>query len=372
MFLSLMLAAQPPAYALDLSSCVTDDLSLPADIEVVKEAVLSVEVPGGGSGTAVFVTPSGTALTAAHVVGRATKVEVRTSKGLVLGASVVRVMEDVDLALLEVEGRGHSCLRPVDTRLPAGADVFAVGSPAGPALASSVSKGIVSGYPELDGRSFLQTDSSLNPGNSGGPIVDAHGRLAAIASWKVAGTDYEGLGFGVPFDVVEDVLASQPEGSERAGVEVQFESPRKGVTVGILHLASRSTTTAYGDVSLVRRQIEDLCVMPCVQTLEPGTYTWVAHGPSVEAVEYPARVGTEGDHTFVAKPRPSAVGAFGRGSAIVGLVTASLGATLWLTTDPFDSSDGLQYSPAITAAGGALALGGGGILLATKGRWKEP
>jgi hypothetical protein len=84
-----------------------------------------------------------------------------------------------------------------------GTEVYAIGSPASEKLAFSLTRGIVSGLRDFDGRKYLQTDASISPGNSGGPLVDKQGRAAAIVSWKVAARSIEGVAFGVP---VEDAL----------------------------------------------------------------------------------------------------------------------------------------------------------------------
>ena len=86
-----------------------------------------------------------------------------------------------------------------------GTDLFAVGHPLGEGLSFSVSRGIVSGFREMDGVRFIQTDASLNPGNSGGPLLDMNGHLVAIVVWKAVGADLEGLGFGVP---IQDALSA--------------------------------------------------------------------------------------------------------------------------------------------------------------------
>jgi S1-C subfamily serine protease len=87
-----------------------------------------------------------------------------------------------------------------------GIEVFAIGSPLGSGLEFSVSKGIVSGARRVDDMRFLQTDASVNPGNSGGPLLDLAGEVVAIISWKIAAQGLEGLGFGVPVDAVVERL----------------------------------------------------------------------------------------------------------------------------------------------------------------------
>jgi serine protease Do len=61
-----------------------------------------------------------------------------------------------------------------------------------------VTKGIVSGFREWEGRSYIQTDAALNPGNSGGPLLSVKGSIIGIVSWKIAAPGFEGLAFGVP------------------------------------------------------------------------------------------------------------------------------------------------------------------------------
>lgn len=60
---------------------------------------------------------------------------------------------------------------------------------------------------EFEDWRFIQTDASLNPGNSGGPLLDEHGRLVGIVSFEIAGAGFEGLGFGVPVDAALEALS---------------------------------------------------------------------------------------------------------------------------------------------------------------------
>ena len=80
-----------------------------------------------------------------------------------------------------------------------------VGSPGGKALTGSVTKGIVSGYREREGWPVLQTDASMNPGNSGGPLLGADGKVQAIVSYKMFG-GMEGLGFAVAVESIGKAL----------------------------------------------------------------------------------------------------------------------------------------------------------------------
>ncbi len=102
----------------------------------------------------------------------------------------------------------YACATPGP--LPAlGADLFAVGNPMGKGLEFSLSRGIVSGHRTWAGVRFIQTDASINPGFSGGPMLDAQGRVVGILSWKLHGEGLEGLGFGVPVEAAFERLGLQ-------------------------------------------------------------------------------------------------------------------------------------------------------------------
>jgi S1-C subfamily serine protease len=69
-----------------------------------------------------------------------------------------------------------------------------------------VSKGILSGKRKIEDRIYLQTDLAVNPGNSGGPLINEHGEVIGIVQSKLVGKGIEGLGFAVPMQVVMERL----------------------------------------------------------------------------------------------------------------------------------------------------------------------
>jgi putative serine protease PepD len=75
-----------------------------------------------------------------------------------------------------------------------------VGSPLG--LGGSVSVGVVSGFRSLEGSDYVQFSAPISPGNSGGPVVDARGRVVAVASAKFEGPGVEALSLAIPIQMV--------------------------------------------------------------------------------------------------------------------------------------------------------------------------
>lgn len=191
---------------LSIAACPDEPPPLPSQLESALGATLLVRTHDG-IGSAFLVSPDGFALTAAHVVTSDAPVEVVSRDGSRASAEVVRVNEIRDVAILKINTIGTTpCLSPTDTSPLIGSDVFVLGSPAGEELSFSVSKGIVSGHRNLDGGRFVQIDASVNPGNSGGPVLDRDGRVVGLASWKVADVSMEGLSFAIPIDAALEWL----------------------------------------------------------------------------------------------------------------------------------------------------------------------
>jgi S1-C subfamily serine protease len=190
-------------------------LSLPEDMDKVIEGVVVIRA-GQLVASGTIISSDGYILTAAHAVSGVNEVAVVLKNGLQLTASVERLDPVEDIALIKVPGSGHHALE-LNLGLPAasGSDLFAIGAPSGEQLSFSVTKGVVSGYREIAGARLIQTDASLNPGNSGGPFLDKSGKVIGICSWKIVRPGFEGLSFGVPVDAVAKelgiVFSKQPQ-----------------------------------------------------------------------------------------------------------------------------------------------------------------
>lgn len=208
-----VVAAAPSGKTL-VRACPANPAVLPKELEKVASASVTVVVPGG-SGSGVFLSPDGFLLSAAHVVKGASFVDVTLRKGPTLRARVIRTAPAEDVALLKIEGggSGYPCVSVATEAVGLGAEAFVIGSPLGQALEVSVSRGIVSGRRDFEGRSFLQTDASVSPGNSGGAMLDESGALQGVVSWKVSGEAVQGLGFAVPIDTALAALKVEISGA---------------------------------------------------------------------------------------------------------------------------------------------------------------
>lgn len=161
-----------------------------------------------GQGSGVIVDEAGYVVTNHHVVAGATEIRVTLSDGRAAEAKVVGIDALTDLAVLKIEAAGLEAAEWGDSdQLEVGALVWAVGSPFG--LQHSITFGILSAKNRaaMAGtawQDFLQTDAAVNPGNSGGPLVDARGRIVGINT-AIVGDVYQGISFAIPSNVAKGV-----------------------------------------------------------------------------------------------------------------------------------------------------------------------
>jgi len=157
---------------------------------------------GGSGGSGVVIAPDGYVLTNAHVVDGADEVEVVFVAGATYRAPVVGTDAATDLALVRVLGPSLPAAELGDSdALRVGQLVIAIGDPLG--LQSTVTTGVVSALGRSlrakDGRiieNVIQTDAALNPGNSGGPLVDTHGKVVGVNTAIIA--QAQGIAFAIP------------------------------------------------------------------------------------------------------------------------------------------------------------------------------
>jgi len=185
-----------------------------AVVQKISPAVISVagprNDPRGGMGSGFLVTPDGYALTNSHVAGGRQKLRGVTAEGDALDATVVGDDPATDLALLRLLARDLPYAELGDSEsLQVGQLVIAMGNPLG--FQSTVSTGVISALGRAmrgdAGRridNIVQHTAPLNPGNSGGPLLDSRGRVMGINTAIIAMA--QGLGFAIPSKTAQWVV----------------------------------------------------------------------------------------------------------------------------------------------------------------------
>ncbi len=185
-----------------------------------------------GAGSGVIISEDGYIVTNNHVINGASKITVRTRDGKEFPASIVGFDERTDLAVIKVETNGlHTAKYGASGNLVVGQRVLAIGNPLGE-LGGTVTEGIISALDrevQIEGQSMtlLQTDASVNPGNSGGGLFDGAGNLVGIVNAKSSGSGIEGLGFAIPIDTAREVIDElinngYVSGRAEAGIEITY------------------------------------------------------------------------------------------------------------------------------------------------------
>ncbi|MDY0091349.1 MAG: trypsin-like peptidase domain-containing protein [Candidatus Vecturithrix sp.] len=151
---------------------------------------------GNGIGTGFVVSSDGHLLTCRHVIHSET-IEIVSSNGDIWQSPVLAQDPLYDLAMLQISQLQVPCLTFADPiSIQTGQRVFALGHPLG--LDFTVSQGIISNRNRLiQGASFIQTDVALNPGNSGGPILNENGEVIGVANSMISIEHAQGLGFAI-------------------------------------------------------------------------------------------------------------------------------------------------------------------------------
>ena len=171
------------------------------------------DTPSTGEGTGVVINDAGDVLTALHVVKDADKITLRFADGSKVLGSVTAQDEDTDIAVVtpdQVPGLVVPAVLGNPASLRIGSDAYIVGNPFG--LYGSMSTGVVSGLersfrdPVTDDvmSGLIQVDAAVNPGNSGGPLLDRAGRVVGIVVALLNPTQehvFIGIGLAVPIDV---------------------------------------------------------------------------------------------------------------------------------------------------------------------------
>ena len=182
--------------------------------------------PGVSIGTGVIMSEDGYIITNEHVISESKSLYIITHDEYYYSARIVDMDDDSDIALLKVEAEN---LVPAQfgnsESVRIGESVVSIGTPYGIEYAQTVTNGIISGirtgvYVNSRKIELLQTNAQLNPGNSGGPLINEYGQVIGINCSKIMtdGVDtYEGMGFSIPTAHVQVIVNGFLSGEKAVG-----------------------------------------------------------------------------------------------------------------------------------------------------------
>ncbi len=214
---ALASATPPPAYSARVYQVIQPSLVL-----IQTKAPGANGKPEHGLGSGVVINDSGEVLTALHVVTNTTSITLTFADGTQSSAQVIVKQPENDMAVLRADNL-PTPLMPATLGNPyamrVGDEAFAVGNPFG--LYSSMSAGVISGFDRsfqppsstLKLHGLIQIDAAVNPGNSGGPLLNRDGEVIGIVEGIVNPTDQDffvGIGFAVPINVAVGGIGSLP------------------------------------------------------------------------------------------------------------------------------------------------------------------
>ena len=181
-------------------------------------SVISTTAEGTGSGSGVIMSKDGYIITNNHVVDGAQSVSVQLSDGTSLDTKIIGTDEQTDLAVIKVTPTSDLTAAEFgdSDELEPGEYAYAIGSPGGVQFANTITGGRISAINRdltVNDRvmTLIQTDASINNGNSGGALINKYGQVVGITSAKLSGNAFgsatvEGMGFAIPINTAKDIV----------------------------------------------------------------------------------------------------------------------------------------------------------------------
>jgi S1-C subfamily serine protease len=214
---ALASATPPPAFSASVYQVIRPSLVLIQTEDTGKDGE-----PGHGLGSGVVIDAAGDILTSLHVVADATTIKVTFADGTQTGAQVSVKQPENDIAVLVPDQLPELLVPAVlgnPNAMQVGDEAYAVGNPFG--LYGSMSSGVISGFDrsfkspnsDIELRGLIQIDAAVNPGNSGGPLLNRYGEVIGIIEGILNPTDqnvFVGIGFAVPINVAGSAAGLPP------------------------------------------------------------------------------------------------------------------------------------------------------------------
>ncbi len=266
-----------------------------------------------GSGSGVVMTKDGYILTCSHVVndGMVDKIDILFTDGNEASAKLVGFDTQTDLAVIKTDKKNLTPAEFGDSNeTQVGQPVYVIGSPSGVEYIGSFAGGYVSAVnreitvgTQKYKLACIQTDAAINPGNSGGPLINEYGQVIGINSAKLVSTNVEGMGFSIPINTAQSVIASLmesgyvtgrpkigitftsiskelaeltgiPQGMRVVGISEDCDVAKKNVKIGdIITAVDGKTVTELNEVALQlnKKQPGDSVTLSIYRVNEDGT-----------------------------------------------------------------------------------------------------
>lgn len=246
-------------------------LTVPEIYDKVAPATVAITVfyedqSGMGIGTGVIISEDGYIATNHHVINNGISIKVLRSSGEEYVAELIGFDELSDLALLKINGRNLPAATFGDSdALIVGEPVVAIGTPSDLEYMGTATQGIISGinrevkvYDEssvmVKKMTLIQTDAALNPGNSGGPLINEYGEVIGIVTRRLASSSYFGVSFAIPSNGAKAILEEIKETGSATNNSSQVASKRAllGIYGGAIRIGETYTkadgSTAVAEV----------------------------------------------------------------------------------------------------------------------------
>lgn len=271
---------------------ITEENSIKESVNKVYDSVILVETYSGsrqlGSGTGFIYKADdkyGYILTNHHVIEDSENIMITNNSGEEIEAKLLGSDEFSDIAVLRIDKSSVMKVAEIGTsaNLEIGDSLFTVGSPLGSEYMGTVTRGILSGKDRIvsvtlsSGKyrmEVLQTDAAVNPGNSGGPLVNINGEVVGVISLKLVEDQIEGMGFAIPIEVAM-AYANKLESGEK------IERP----VIGVELIDVTSTYSLYLHKIYLESDVTYGAVVVSVEDGYPAARTDLKKGDVIIAID---------------------------------------------------------------------------------------